>query len=74
MKFQIKRPKSSEPKYYSKQNLKFLKKMWNMLNFPEKYVKTKNPSKPFFGRNGNMNVPLLVEVEVKTTDSKISRN
>ena len=48
--------------------------MWNMLNFPEKYVKTKNPSKPFFGRNGNMNVPLLDEVEVKTTDSKISRN
>ena len=49
LKFQIKRPKSPEARSYSTQNLKFLKKMWNMLNFPEKYVKTKeNPFKLFF--------------------------
>ena len=49
LKFQIKRPKSPEARSYSTQNLKFLKKMWNMLNFSEKYVKTKeNPCKPFF--------------------------
>ena len=44
-----KRPKSSEARSYSTQNLKFLKKMWNMLNCPEKYVKMKeNPCKCFF--------------------------
>ena len=44
-----KRPKSSETRSYSTQNLKFLKKMRNMLNFPEKHVKTKeNPCNPFF--------------------------
>ena len=37
MEFKIpnKTPKSPKARYYSKQNLKFFKKVWNMLNFPE---------------------------------------
>ena len=49
LKFQIKRPKSLEARSYSTQNLKFHKKMCNMINFQEKFVKTKeNPCKLFF--------------------------
>ena len=45
--------------------------MCNMINFQEKFVKTKeNPCKLFFWRNGNMNVPLLDEVEAKAAGSR----
>ena len=44
-----------------------------MLKFHEKYLKPKeNAYEIFFGKNRNMNVPLLDEVETTAADSKIS--
>ena len=44
-----------------------------MLKFHEKYLKpNENAYEIFFGKNRNMNVPLLDEVETTAADSKIS--